>query len=331
MEKTLAAVDCRWLLWLYAIIPLSLVWILLDVGLAQGRILLDHIPTDPEHWPFWTIVFGLPHIIASLITMADREYLAHYRRTLLWPLIIFAAIASAGYLGPQPLSYQLLFIFFAFYTIYHVLAQQLGLTLMMCGMRPSPTFKLWKWLAIFSAFAIYINVYASQYLQHPLVGDITWRQLFTWTAILLCAGVIALAWPLTRASKNPLGVWYLWGNVLLLGSALLINEMGYTLFVILIPRLIHDLTAYIIYISHDSNRNRQQPVNYIYRATRFSRLPPILLLPLLSILLAWGLTSHQQYPLISIIILTVSFLHYYFEGFIWRGENPHRQQLSFRR
>ncbi|TVP89095.1 MAG: hypothetical protein EA348_09120 [Pseudomonadaceae bacterium] len=118
MDKTLAAVDCRWLLWLYAVIPLSLAWILLDIGLAQGRILHDYIPTDPANWPFWTIVFGLP---------------------------------------------------------------------------------------------------------------------------------------------------------------------------------------------------------------------PILLLPLLSVLLAWGLTSHQQYPLISIIILTVSFLHYYFEGFIWRGENPHRRQLSFRR
>src|SRR5690606_41356166 len=88
------------------------------------------IPTQPDDWPFWTVIFGLPHIIASLITMADRAYLNHYRRSLLWPMLLFAGIASAGYLGPQPVSYNLLFVFLGFYTIYHVLAQPLGLNLM---------------------------------------------------------------------------------------------------------------------------------------------------------------------------------------------------------
>lgn len=112
---------------------------------------------------------------------------------------------------------------------------------------------------------------------------------------------------------------------------MLIQEVGYSLFVILIPRVIHDVTAYIVYITHDRNRNKHEPVNSIYRLTSFTRLSPVILLPLLSIGFAFVLTSYRQYALISILILTMSFLHYYFEGFIWRGANPHRRYVNFRR
>jgi hypothetical protein len=121
----------------------------------------------------------------------------------------------------------------------------------------------------------------------------------------------------------------MWSNVALLLSALLINHIGYTLFVILIPRVIHDLTAYTVYITHDRNRNRQGRINPLYRLTGGGRLSPLLLLPALSIAIAFVLSSHQHYPVISIAILTVSFLHYYFEGFIWRGPNPHRNYVNF--
>ena len=107
------------------------------------------------------------------------------------------------------------------------------------------------------------------------------------------------------------------------------NHIGYTLFVILIPRVIHDLTAYTVYITHDRNRNRQGRINPLYRLTGGGRLSPLLLLPALSIAIAFVLSSHQHYPVISIAILTVSFLHYYFEGFIWRGPNPHRNYVNF--
>ncbi|MFN3580687.1 MAG: hypothetical protein ACK4VV_09475 [Pseudomonas sp.] len=331
LEQPIHSIDCRWLLALYAIIPISLVLVLLDALVFQGRALYQYLPHQPENWPFWTVIFGLPHIIASLITMADKEYLGHYRRSLLWPMLIFAGIASAGHFGPQPVSYNLLFVFLAFYTIYHVLAQQLGLTLMMMGIPPGRTFKYWKWISVFAGFAIYINVYGEQYMGHFDLGGLSLYDLLTYTAALLCAAQLVLAIRLTPQAKHRIGVWYLWGNVALLLSALLINEIGYTLFVILIPRIIHDVTAYMVYITHDRNRNKTQPVNLIYRITHFSRLSPILLLPILSVLIAFILTSHQHYPIISIAILTVSFLHYYFEGFIWRGPNPHRQYVNFRR
>lgn len=219
----------------------------------------------------------------------------------------------------------------AFYTIYHVLAQQLGLTLMMMATAPSRTFKTWKWLSVLAGFAIYINVYGAQYIGNISVAGVSLYDLLTYIAAAICAALVVLAIRLTPTSRHRIGTWYLWGNVALIMSALLINEIGYTLFVILIPRVIHDVTAYIVYITHDRNRNRHDQVNSIYRLTRFTRLSPVVLLPLLSVAIAFLLTRHHQYPIVTIAMLTVTFLHYYFEGFIWRGANPHRRYVNFQR
>ena len=147
-------VDCRWLLALYAVIPLSLAFVAIDSLFLEQALLNSYLPSSPTNWAFWAVIFGLPHIVASLLTMADREYVAHYRRSLAWPLLIFAAISVLGIAGPQPLSYRLLFFVVAVYTAYHVLAQQLGLTLMMMNMAPSRAFKAWKWIALASGISI---------------------------------------------------------------------------------------------------------------------------------------------------------------------------------
>ena len=47
----------------------------------------------------------------------------------------------------------------------------------------------------------------------------------------------------------------------------------------------------------------------------------------MSVGIAYLLTSYQHYVLVSILVLTQSFLHYYFEGFIWR-RNPHRRYVT---
>lgn len=324
------SVDCRWLLALYAVIPLTLAFVVTDILLLDGQ-LFHSMPADPARWAFWTVVFGLPHIIASLITMADRDYLSHYRKSLLWPLLFFAGISFAGVFGPQPLSYDLLFILLAFYTIYHVLAQQLGLTLMMMGIAPSTCYRWWKWLSILAGTAVYMMVFGAHLLRGVYLGPFALESVLTLVSGLLCIAVVALALRLMDSSKNTLGLWYMWGNVALVVSAFFVNELGYTLFVILMPRIVHDITAYMVYVTHDTNRNKAKPVNWVYRATHFTRLPPVLLLPLLSIGLAYALTSYQKYAMISAVVITVSLLHYYFEGFIWRGPNPHRAHLVFRR
>lgn len=329
--ETQRVVECRWLLALYAVVPISLAIVAIDVLLLDHAWQRAYLPPEPERWAFWTVVFGLPHIVASLLTMADREYLAHYRHSLLVPALAFLAISAAGYLGPQPISQSLLFVIIAVYTVFHVFAQQLGLTLMMMSMGPTRTYKAWKWLAIAAGLAIYVVLYGQAYLPPNVdLGVVNLAGVLDSAAIALSVGVVALAIPLTRQARTRIGILYLWANVAMIVTACAINEIGYTLFVILIPRIIHDVTAFIVYITHDSNRNAAQPRNALYRLTG-GRIPPLVLLPAVSIAIAYVLTLNEHRVLVSVAILTISFLHYYFEGFIWRGSHPHRQYLSFRR
>lgn len=331
MDDKRHTVDCRWLLSLYAIVPLFGAIVIVDLIWLESNLLDNVLPSEPEHWPFWTVVAGTPHIIASALTMADREYLGHYRRVLFKPLLLFVVLATAGYLGPQPLSLNLLFVILAFYTIYHVLAQQLGLTLMMMGVPPSKLFLSWKWTAIFAAFAIYMIVYGQTRVGSLNLGPITLYELLAFVAAGLVAVMIVLALYLSQKSRYRIGTLYLWGNVALLVSVFLINEIGYTVFVIVMPQIIHDLTAYSVYITHDRNRNKGKPRNILYNLTRTFRLPAYLLLPLASLSIAYALTSNQNHTLIGITLVSISLLHYYFEGFIWRGNSPHKQHLGFRR
>ena len=324
-------VDCRWLLALYAVIPLSLAVVAIDSLFLEQALLNSYLPSSPMNWAFWAVIFGLPHIVASLLTMADREYVAHYRRSLTWPLLIFAAISVLGIAGPQPLSYRLFFGVVAVYTAYHVLAQQLGLTLMMMNMAPSRAFKAWKWIALASGVSINLAVFHEIGLGQVWLGGIYLDQFLAYLGGVLSVVLVFLGMYLHRQSRTRIGRWYMWANVAMLGSIFWVNELDYTLFVILIPRIVHDITAFSVYITHDTNRNRSEPRNAVYRAARFTRLPPMVLLPLLSIGIAYVLTINERYPLAAIVITTITFLHYYFEGFIWRGPNPHRQHCSFRK
>ena len=129
-------VDGRWLLALYAVIPLSFAVIAFDALVLQRALLHNLLPDDPNDWALWALLFGLPHIVASALTLSDRAYLRHYRRQLLPALLAFLLICLVGWYGPQPLSYQLLFVFFAGFTVLHVLSQQLGIALVLSGRRP---------------------------------------------------------------------------------------------------------------------------------------------------------------------------------------------------
>lgn len=329
-DNAVRELNCYWLLALYALVPLSLLVVAVDKFWLDGWF-INQVPLNPESWPLWTLFLGTPHIIASLLTMADRDYLAHYRKVLLWPLLIFTGICAAGVFGPAPWSRNALFIFMAFYTVYHVLAQQLGLTLMMMGVPPSRTFKVWKWCSLIVAILVYAMVYEPAILHDIPVGPVNLQQVLEFLAPLAVAAVIVLTLQMSRFSRSKVGTWYLWGTCALVVSMYIFFTTHYDFFVVVVARMVHDISAFIIYISHDSNRNRDQPRNYFYRLARFTRLPVIVLLPLASISIAYVMTISQYIGWVTVAVLTLTCLHYYFEGFIWRGTNPHRASFKLKR
>ena len=69
----------RLLLGLYAVVPAAIGAALVD-GALLGCQLRHALPPLPDHLPYWTLVFNLPHVVASTLLLADREYLAHYHQ-----------------------------------------------------------------------------------------------------------------------------------------------------------------------------------------------------------------------------------------------------------
>jgi hypothetical protein len=109
-------------------------------------------------------------------------------------------------------------------------------------------------------------------------------------------------------------------------------------FLIAKPTIVHDITAYIIYSTHDKNRNMNTKHNFIYRLISLLPLPltlknkvlsPLILCPVISIFLTYPLT-HNNNHIASYIVILLSLLHFHFESFLWKKGNPHRRCISFK-
>lgn len=96
--------------------------------------------------------------------------------------------------------------------------------------------------------------------------------------------------------------------------------------IIIIPRIIHDLTAYLVYFNHDSNRNAQRGHNLLYRRARPGRKIAFWILPTTSVGLAYALQSNE-FPLFIAINFFLTFMHYHIESVVWRRPHLHRQFL----
>jgi hypothetical protein len=133
-----------------------------------------------------------------------------------------------------------------------------------------------------------------------------------------------LGYRIAKDSKSPKGTLYLYANLAMLVAVYAFWELGYAVFVIMIPRFVHDITAFYIYAVHDHNRNLQTRHNYIYRSFAFAS--PLILCPVLAIAMSAVLESYVWF-VAPLLIITL--LHYYTESFIWRGDSPHRRQVAF--
>ena len=309
---------------LYAIIPAVALLVIADTVWFDQGLKRHHLPSQPDEWAFWTVIFSMPHIVASVMMMADPEYLHAYGRRMVRPVVGIIAFAIGA---PFLLGTQAFFLIFAFYTMYHVLGQQFGLTLMMLGRKPDRWFSGWKWISVVASFLIYAAIFAAAFMEREVLGhSLTGWARYAAAALLVLA--TALAWRLSRESRTTIGRWYLWANVAMLGVCYWLWRMEYSLFVIVIPRIIHDVTAYAVYTVHDQNRNAISPKNWFYRATAFTRVPPLILCPVLSIFVAYvALRNHLFFT--STLIYSLGLFHYYIEGFIWKRDSAHRQHVSF--
>jgi len=328
-------VSFRLLLSLYLIIPLCLALQLLDTGLWQSY-LKTHLPSSPNHFLLFQILFGTPHIIASAVLLVSNgDYWRHYQRKIVLMTIALAAFFGIGSLF---IPYKAFYILVATWTVLHVLKQQHGVARGVCRL-PAWAYHLLLGLSVTAGIFIYIGIFLknsldvqqTEWLQHLIAG--------------LCVGLTGSALLCQRYVKTAFGKGFLWANVLLILSSFYLYAQQYYFLAILVPRLVHDVTAYIFYVTHDYNKHHQQPQNALYRLSKACQLPIVVVLPALSFALAFVLQAYGDFwvnqltefffgveirKVITIgLIGYLGLMHYYTESFTWKQDSPYRQFIGF--
>lgn len=317
----LRTLDRRHLLALYAVVPFAIAVMLLD-RLALGSFLQRAVlPVAPEEWPAWTILFGMPHVIAGLLTMADRDYLVYYRRRFIWPLLGFSLVSVAAAIGPGQVTFGVS-LWLGFYTVTHLLTQQIGLTFTVLGAPFGTCMRLWKSTMLILGVLVYAGLYLDTNLPAASLGGLDPHGLTVLSGALLLALLCGLTVVLARGAPDRCATAYVWSNFAMMAAVFAAFVLGYPVFILLIPRVIHDVTAYLVYFNHDRNRNADHGHNLLYRCRRVAPW----MLPAVSIALAYGLQINDFSLFIAINFL-LTFMHYHIESVIWRRPHLHRRFL----
>jgi len=328
-------VSFRVLLALYAIIPLCLLLQVFDAWLGQG-VLRENLPSSPEHFLLFQILFGTPHIIASAIVLvSNTEYLKFYRVKLVLMTVALALFFGVGSLF---ISYRAFYLLVAAWTVYHVLKQQHGVARGVCHL-PNWAFYLLLWLSVAAGLFVYIGIFLKNSL------DTQQAEWVKHAAAGLCLGLGFSTVLCQRYVGTRFGKLFLWSNTLLVLSSFYFYVQQYYFLAILVPRLVHDATAYIFYVTHDYNRHEAKPQNVLYRWSARCNLHIVVVLPVLSFALAFVL---QRYGDAAVNVMTnylfgvefrkvitvgllgyLALMHYYTEAFTWKQGSPYRRFIAF--
>jgi len=335
-KKLALAVSFRVLLGLYGIIPLCLLLQLSD-RLFFEQSLLEKLPSAPAHFILFQILFGTPHIIASSLLLAtNSDYLSFYKNRLIGISLFIIIVFGIGSLF---IPYKILYIITACWTVYHVLKQQHGVARGICRL-PNREFYLQLWLSILAGIFIYIGIFLKNSL------SVQQQEWIKYIAAGLTLGLILSTFLAQRYIKNTLGYYFLWANTLLIMSSFYLFIESYYFLAILIPRLVHDATAYIFYLTHDYNKHASQPQNSLYQLAKRCNIHIFFVLPVLSLFLTVILQLYgdnivrfiSQFILGFEIRKTItlgligylSLMHYYSEAFMWKNGSPLRQFIHFK-
>lgn len=313
MEQGPLRIDTRLLLAVYLIVPLLLLAVMLDM-FVFGSYLRTTLPATPYAVFFFALLFNVPHHVASTFGFFDKEYLKQYRARIFIGLpLLLAGYGVFAYFFPLASV-----VFFILYTEYHVLSQQMGVAKMF--ERTSSTLEtVWKILGILLSATLYA-LFLSEHFNTYFVALLQ-NTLFPFLLILFLCVSVAVYVKLKTVQARLMCI----GIATSLSVPFLFLALGYPLFAVVIARVIHDLTAFVFYITHDYNRNTTHTKNVFYQLATRTGLPLVVLTPVLAVLIAYALQHSPFIPTTALVFLFIS--HYYLEGFMWKRDAPHRAHI----
>ena len=303
---------------MYAVVPVTILVVVADMALF-GQALQPYLTLSLLYLPLYIFVFELPHIIASLTSFADREYVEHYRRELfvVLPILIGAFALLSWYLFPVAV------ILYTCYTTYHVVRQQTGISLVLTKRRDN-WHELWNHAGVVVGSSGMLVIFSKEFLGNFLLTPMS-MVLFVSVVIF---SVISLY--IIYRTKPGLARWYVvavWASVL---ASFIFFVLNYLFLAIFVLRFVHDVTAFMFYIVHDMNRNLGEAHNVVYGALQHLKIPILVAVPAFAILVALGLRLSTNSLTAGIfVIMTVGILHYYLESVMWKRTAPHRSHVNF--
>jgi len=329
------SVSFRFLLSLYLIVPLCLIAVWLD-QYGFHHVLRDSLPSSPSHFLLFNVLFGTPHILASnLLLFGHADYVRAYQRKLLGMTLFIIVFFGVGSLF---IPYRVLYVISACWTVYHVLKQQHGIAKAVCRL-PGPAFYLQLWLSISAGIFVYLGVF----LKNSLTPEQA-EWVLQAASVLIALLVISTGY-CQRWVKGSMGLRFLWANTLLVVCSGYVYSQGYYFLAILMPRLVHDITAYSFYVTHDVNRHDADTAHPLYRWAVAWKVPVALVIPLLSFALTFLLQTYgdawvnfilrtlfatEVYKAVTLgLIGYFALMHYYTEAFAWSAGSPLRRYIRF--
>ncbi len=307
----------RWLLLaFYAVVPLSLVVPALDLLALDGGVRAV-LPAHPDQILLWTLVFNVPHIIASELILLDREYLSFYRRHIAIAVtgVALLTFLSSEVLGPVAVVWLGLVL-----VSYHIIGQQVGIARLM-SVSAGWSLDAWKVLGT----ASYLMAFAQGFYRSPVFREFGAPVAAYGYALWL--PMAALAFHAYRRAQDRRGRAYVLANQVMFMSFIPLATLGYGFFVVVMVRVVHDLSAFCFYLVHDANRNRERAHNLLYRALAFTRLPRWVIAVGVSVGVGHWLVVIDSPELLHPVGM-VSVFHYYMEAVTWRGSGLHRHSIA---
>jgi hypothetical protein len=302
----------------YLIIPLVLIFCAID-AVFFARSLSVGLPDSPEKVLLFALFFNFPHITASSLLFLNERYLSVYRKKILLGVILATSVCSVI---PLTIGFYYLLLLYGFLTINHVIGQQVGLC--RTGLSSIGTvFKLWKWTSVLLGSVIYVLIY------FKTLGFLDSKALVTISSILLGASSIFGLAIWRKATTND-SKTFIAANQLMLVTIFILAFFNYPFFVILIPRVIHDVCAFMVYYSHDKNRLYSEPKTPIQNVVGFFGIPAVWATPIMAFIFAFPLTLYISNTYGEIAGIGFTLFHYYTEAFAWKRGSEMRSYVSFR-
>ena len=303
------------LLVVYLTIPICLLIATID-WLFLDSLIKSSTTADPHNLLWFGVIFGLPHVLAGNTLFLDQEYITHYNWRILAILPFCFLIPYSAYLFGG-----IICVIFLEYlaSMFHWASQQVGILAFYTSKRINKNILLaWRFCLFTCISASFFKSVGSEFLSQYSINsfDGVIGSSLVFSTLLTCY--------IFKNSKGLKCRTYIASSLGAVAGMFGLSEMGYPFLGIACIRLPHDVNAFLFYINHNHQRNKNEVKNLFLKLLF---LPKPLFAPVL-ILVSVGLAYYLNWVESLIVASVLSYFHYITESFVWKSVGPHRENLN---